>query len=150
VFCGAIWTCAKVTGAAQCGAASGSGVTLNDQPKLLNSDTVQYKIITSICASSTGSLTNTAVTTVGSDYSDPTPGISTDVNSLFPVADLSIIKSDSQNISAPGAHLTYTILVTNSGPSNVLAGVSVVDSFSSNFVTPLSWNCVASSGFCTG
>src|SRR5205085_2160953 len=43
-----------------------------------------------------------------------------------PVADLSIVKSDGATSEIPGTNVTYTITVTNSGPSTV-TGATVSD-----------------------
>jgi len=151
-FCASSWVCTNRTVTAVCGTSSGNSTistTLVDQPELLYLDTVQYTITASICASSNGTLSNTVVAIVGAGYTDPTPASATDTDDLYPVADLSIVKSDNQNVSAPGASLTYTIIVTNTGPSDVRTGVSVIDSFSSFFIPPINWDCVATNGLCT-
>ena len=59
---------------------------------------------------------------------DPTGGnnSSTDTDTLTPEADLSITKSDSQTTEVPGTNVTYTITVTNNGPSSV-TGATVSD-----------------------
>ncbi len=70
-----------------------------------------------------GSVTNTASATAG--------GVTSDTDSetvTTPVADLSITKTDGSNTAAPGQGITYTIVVTNNGPSNV-SGATVVDTF---------------------
>ena len=52
---------------------------------------------------------------------DPAPGNNgaTDNNPVGPQADLTITKASTPNPYVPGALLTYTIVVSNAGPSNV-------------------------------
>src|SRR5262249_28787135 len=59
---------------------------------------------------------------------DPTPGnnTTTDTDTLTPQADLSITKSDGHDTDSPDSSTTYTITVTNHGPSTV-SGASVSD-----------------------
>ena len=46
---------------------------------------------------------------------------------ITPVAELSVSKSSTPQPYVPGAALTYTLVVTNAGPSDVI-GAPVVDS----------------------
>src|SRR4029079_9862468 len=59
---------------------------------------------------------------------DPNPAnnSATDTDTLTPLTDLGITKSDSADPVSPGDPLTYTLSVTNSGPSNS-TGVTSVD-----------------------
>jgi len=96
-------------------------------------------------------LTNTA--TVSSGSTDPNPGnesgsATTTVGPSFgPFADLSITKTDGVTTATPGGSVTYSIAVSNSGPSNV-TGATVADTFPAT-LTCL-WTCVgAGGGTCT-
>jgi uncharacterized repeat protein (TIGR01451 family) len=60
------------------------------------------------------------------------------------VADLSISISNAQNSSIPGTEITYTILVTNHGPSAV-TGAQVIDTLA-GVLSGVTWNCTASFG----
>ena len=51
---------------------------------------------------------------------DPSDDEATDTTSVTPTADLSITKSDGQTEAVPGEALTYTIVVSNAGPSAVV------------------------------
>ncbi|MEP0804172.1 MAG: DUF11 domain-containing protein, partial [Chloroflexota bacterium] len=66
-----------------------------------------------------------------------------------PIAvDLSITKTDGSTTYTPGASVTYTIVVTNSGPNNV-SGATVTDTFPA-IITAASWTCVpAGAATCT-
>ncbi|HEY6166678.1 MAG TPA: MBG domain-containing protein, partial [Verrucomicrobiae bacterium] len=88
---------------------------------LANGDSISYTLTVSAPAS--GSLTNTA--TASSPTSDPNPTNNTSppvTASVTPAADLQVFKSGATNVIA-GQNLTYTITVTNNGPS---AAASVV------------------------
>ena len=79
----------------------------------------------------TGNLVNTAQVTVpgGAPYSDPSPAnnSATDTDAPgTPVVDLAITKTDGQAAYVPGAVITYTLEVTNAGPSTA-RGFSVSD-----------------------
>src|SRR5262249_9441419 len=59
---------------------------------------------------------------------DPNPGNNnnTDTDTLTPQADLSITKTDDVTSVVPGTSTTYTVVVSNAGPSDV-TGASVSD-----------------------
>ena len=84
-------------------------------------------------AAATGTMANTATVTPGSGETNTT-GVSvsaTDTDTLTPTVDLAISQTDNaggnsstaaQGTVVPGNAVTYTITVTNTGPSNVVAG----------------------------
>src|SRR5207249_2039365 len=79
------------------------------------------------------SLTNTA-TIDSSPVSDPTPGnnSASDTDTVTKSADLAITKSDAVTSVTAGTSTTYTITLTNNGPSTVPAGVVVKDTIPAN------------------
>src|SRR4029450_6510508 len=88
----------------------------------------------------TGSLVNTATATpLGG-----TPTGVTDTDTLTPQADLSITKTDGQTSAVPGTPTTYTIVVTNAGPS-AATNVLVADAFPAA-LTGVTWTGVGSTG----
>ena len=73
----------------------------------------------------TGTLSNTATVAPPTGVTDPTPGnnTDTDIDTLTPQADLSIAKTNSATSVVPGTNTTYTIAVTNNGPSTVTGAI---------------------------
>ena len=95
-------------------------------------------------AGTTGALINTATVTPPLEVTDPVPGdnAASDTNPTGPQANLAISKVSSPNPYVPGTLLTYTVVVTNDGPSNV-SNARVQDSLPpalAGFV----WTCMAS------
>src|SRR6185369_14339855 len=79
-------------------------------------------------AQATGTLVNTVTVAAPSGTTDPNANndTSSDTDTLTPTADLTISKTDGQTTAVPGATVTYTIVVSNSGPSTV-GSVTVTD-----------------------
>ena len=94
----------------------------------------------------TGSLTNTATVSPPAGVTDPDPAnnSATDTDTLTPQADLSVTKTDGVTSAVPGTQNTYTIVVSNHGPSAV-SGASVSDPLPAG-VTAATWTATASSG----
>src|SRR5262249_48726080 len=72
----------------------------------------------------------------------------TDNNPVGPQADLTISKAGSPNPYVPGAALTYTIVVTNAGPSNV-TGARVQDALPAPLAS-FTWTCTPTTGAACG
>lgn len=91
-----------------------------------------------------GTITNTV--TVSSDTTDPLPinNSATQTTTVTSQADLLISKDDGLTSALPGTVITYTIIVTNAGPSAV-TNAPVADALPAA-ITDASWNCGASSG----
>ncbi|MEM1334983.1 MAG: hypothetical protein AAGG08_16155, partial [Actinomycetota bacterium] len=106
---------------------SGSG-DLAETLSLPPSSSVTYTATCQIDPGATGSLTNTA--TVSSTTPDPdgSNASATDTDTLEPTADLRITKDNGTAFSIPGTQTTYTIQVSNAGPSAV-PDAAVVDVF---------------------
>jgi uncharacterized repeat protein (TIGR01451 family) len=122
---GATWSCTASAGS-NC-AATGSG-NIDDTVGLLPSGTLTYTLTATLNPAATGSLANTAAITLAPGATDPTPTNNTasDTDTLTPRADLSVAQSDSPDPVAPGATLTYTLQVTNLGPSSS-TGMTLLD-----------------------
>jgi uncharacterized repeat protein (TIGR01451 family) len=148
VFTGVTWTCAASSGSS-CGAPSGSG-NINQTVNLLPGGTATYTATGTIASTATGSLANTASVGVPSGFTDPVSAnnAATDTDTLTPQANLGITKTDGLGTALPGNAVTYTITVTNAGPS-AAAGATVADTFPAA-LTGVTWTCGASAGSTCG
>ena len=140
-------TCVASVGSA-CAAGPVAG-NINDVASLLAGGTATYTATCNIQATAIGALSNTATATVGG-VTDPATGnnTATDTDTLVPTADVSITKTDGSPTATPGAPVTYTIVVTNAGPS-AAPTVNVLDLFPPT-LTSCATTCVgAGGGLCT-
>ncbi|WP_022970186.1 beta strand repeat-containing protein, partial [Arenimonas oryziterrae] len=139
------WTCAVTTAGVgsvttACGAASGSG-NINTTATLRNGGVVTYTVAATVAGTATGTIANTATVTAPAGTTDPTPAnnSATDTNNVTPVADLSVTKTDGAASVNAGGATSYTIVVTNNGPSDVTAA-TVVDTAPAG-LTIGAWTC---------
>lgn len=97
-------------------------------PQLLvgNANALTYTITATINPAATTALSNTATVTATGDTVPANNTSTAVVTTLTPNADLGVTKSVSTANAQPGDQLTYTILVTNNGPS-VAQGVTLTD-----------------------
>ena len=73
-----------------------------------------------IAPDATGDLVNTATVAAGSGATDTDPAnnSATDTDTqATPEVDLAVVKDDGQTTYVPGTPISYTITVTNAGPS---------------------------------
>ena len=98
--------------------------------------------------SATGSLTNRVRVAPPPGVTDPNPGnnTDTDTDTLTPEADLSIMKTDGATSVVPGTSTTYTIVVSNAGPSAV-SGAAVLDSVPIG-AAAATWAFASATGIC--
>jgi uncharacterized repeat protein (TIGR01451 family) len=101
--------------------ASGSG-SISDSPTIPAGGAVTYVVSATIRSSATGTLVNTATASA----SDAATVTATDSDSLTAHATLGITKTDGVTSVTAGATDTYTIVVSNSGPSDA-ANLNVAD-----------------------
>jgi uncharacterized repeat protein (TIGR01451 family) len=122
---GVTWTCVPA-GGATC-TPSGSG-NINDTVNLPVGGTATYMATGTIDAGATGTLSNTATVAPAGGIGDPNPAnnSATDVDTLTPQADLGIAKADSADPVFPRDPLTYTLTISNAGPSDS-ASVTATD-----------------------
>ncbi len=120
------WTAVASPGSSVA-ASSGTG-DIDTTVTLLPGGTATFTVNGNIDPSATGTLTNTAAAAAPSGVTDPDPSnnTATDTDTLAPVADLSITKTDGATDVVAGTSTTYTIVVTNGGPS-VATAASVND-----------------------
>ncbi len=112
------WTVVYAGGAT--GNASGTG-SISELVNMPSGATATYTYVVSVPSSYTGSFVNTATVAVPAGVTDPTPAnnLATDTDTQNSVADLKITNTDGKTQYVPGTTNTYTMVVTNDGPSNV-------------------------------
>jgi uncharacterized repeat protein (TIGR01451 family) len=140
------WSCVGA-GGGTC-TASGSG-NINDTVNLPSGGSTTYTASCAINPSATGTLSNTATVAAPGGVTDPSLGnnSATDSDTLAPSADLAVTKTNGTTSSTPGGSTTYTIVASNTGPSNA-SGATVADTFPASLTC--TWSCVgAGGGTCT-
>ena len=139
------WTCAA-SGGAVC-SPSGTGDVM-DTVDLPSGATVTYTVSGDVDADATGLLVNTVAVTAPGAVTDPdlSNNSATDVDNLVPTADLSVTKTDGVATEVPGSPVSYTVVVSNAGPSDVV-GATVIDVLPASLLGG-SWTCVAAGGAC--
>ena len=95
---------------------------------LASGGTRSFDLTVTIDPAATSTLSNTATVAPPAGVTDPTPGndSATDADTLTPQADLSIAKNDGATTAVPGTNTTYTITMSNNGPSTI-TGATVSD-----------------------
>jgi hypothetical protein len=75
----------------------------------------------------TGNLVNTATVTTGTGQTDPTPAnnTATDTDTAAPSTDLTITKTDGSPTYTAGASISYSIVVSNAGPSKMFTSCAM-------------------------
>ena len=141
------WTCAGA-GGGTCSAA-GAG-NINDIVNLPSGGSITYTATCAIPASTAAGtvIANTATVTAPVGIPDPVPGnnSATDTDTTVVSADLAISKTDGVTSVVAGDVLTYTIVASNTGPSDALAS-TVADTFPAGL--SCTWTCVGAGGTCT-
>jgi uncharacterized repeat protein (TIGR01451 family) len=109
---------ASSAGGTVTGPSSGSGA-LATTVDLPTGATVAFSFTVQVDPAATGTLANTATVSPPAGTTDPNPAndSDTDTDSLTPHADLSITKAVGPGPYAIGEDVTYTLTVTNHGPS---------------------------------
>jgi uncharacterized repeat protein (TIGR01451 family) len=125
ILTGATFTASGTGGAS--GFANGSG-NISQTVNLPVNSTITYTVTATISAGATGTLSNTATVTAPSGVLDPSTGnnSATDSDTLSPKADLRVSQTVSNATPNVNDLITYTITLTNAGPSNA-TGVSLLD-----------------------
>ncbi len=134
------WTCVGA-GGGTC-AAAGSGNINDATVNLPAGASVTYTAVCTISAAATGTLSNTATVTLAGDP-NAANNSATDSDTLVPVANVGITKSDGTVTAAPGGSTTYTIVASNVGPSNA-SGSTVADTFPASLTC--TWTCAGTGG----
>jgi uncharacterized repeat protein (TIGR01451 family) len=138
------WTCVGAGGGTCTAAGSGN---INNTVNLPAGGSVTYTASCTVAPGATGSLSNTATVAAPAGVTDPNPAnnSATDTDTLVASANLAISKIDTPDPVLAGQNVTYTITVSNGGPS---AGASVTLSdplpAGTTFVSlsaPGGWSC---------
>jgi uncharacterized repeat protein (TIGR01451 family) len=149
---------ASLTGVTVTSQTSGSATATGSAPTLTGNtisdlsldmpsgSVVTYTVKGTVSASATGSLVTTATVTPPSGVVDANSNIAVDTDTITPQADLKITNSDGPGIvsAIPGQTIQYTVVVTNTGPSNV-TGAQVSDVIS-NMLSGVTVTAVSSAG----
>ncbi len=85
---------------------------------LANGDSITLHVTVHVDEARTAGLSNTAAVTADQVDQDPSDDSATETTAVDEQADLSISKSDSADPALAGDDLTYTLVVTNDGPSD--------------------------------
>ncbi|MFM8636123.1 MAG: FKBP-type peptidyl-prolyl cis-trans isomerase, partial [Planctomycetia bacterium] len=143
----AAWTVTFDAGSS--GPRSGTG-TISDTIALKTGEKATYTVTALTTSTATGNLVNTATVQPPSGTTDKTPRDNTDTETdvAAPKADLRISKTDGVTKYSPGVPLTYTIVVTNDGPSFV-TDARVLDDLPAVF-TNVSWKVTSYTGTGSG
>jgi uncharacterized repeat protein (TIGR01451 family) len=118
-FTNVSWFVVLNPGALSASPASGSGDINNATAQLQPGGSVTFFASGQISASPTGPIANTVTVATPAGTTDPTPDNNsvTDIDTLL--VDLAVTVADGTTTVVPGTSNTYTITVTNNGPSTV-------------------------------
>ncbi|MDQ3012209.1 MAG: DUF11 domain-containing protein [Acidobacteriota bacterium] len=143
------WTCTASAGSS-CSAPNGNVNLNNTAVNLLVGGTATINLTVTVSSNVTGTVSNTATVAAPAGITDPNPAnnSATDTDTLTPVADLAITKTNNTTTVTAGTQVTYTITATNNGPSAV-TGASVTDTLPAT-LTNATWTCTASIGSSCG
>lgn len=142
----ASWTCTASAGGS-CAASNGTG-SINTTVNLSPGATATFIIMTSVAPAATGSLVNTATVTspVAVPDTAPSNNSATDTDTINPSADLAITKTASPNPVNATGEVTFTINVTNNGPSTA-NDVTVTDPLATGLTLV---SATSTQGSCSG
>jgi uncharacterized repeat protein (TIGR01451 family) len=142
VISGVSATCGNASAGASCPTAvSVSGNTISGSiPTLASGASLEINITGVVAANATGTISNTATIGLPPGVSDPDPGnnTSTVATPITPTADVSILKTSPSN-ATPGSSISYTLLISNAGPSSA-NGTSFLDNVNSQ-ISGLTASC---------
>ena len=140
----ASWTCTGASGGG-CDTTNGLG-DIDATVDLLPGGTATFTVSATIAAGATGTLSNTATVDAPAGVTDTNTAnnTATDTTLLAPQVDLTVTKTDGVTSVTAGGTITYTIVVTNDGPSAV-AGATLVDVLPAE-LRDATWTCSGTAG----
>src|SRR4029079_14301044 len=141
---GVAWTCSASAGSA-C-PASGSGNAINTTDSLLPGGTASFTVTATVPASARGVIANTATISAPAGVAETAPAdnAATDTTSVTPTGDLIITKTDGRTTMAAVEADSYTVTVTNAGPSTITD--AAISDASPAALLGATWTCTASPG----
>jgi len=147
------WVCAGSTGSASgCTGSPGLAGDFSDLVDLPAGSSITYQVTANVLSSATGALENTVSVTMPGGVIEPTPedNIATDSDGQDSHADLSVSKDDGITITSPGYAITYTVVVSNSSPSDVTG--ALVEDLIPGEIDSWTWDCstISATGGATG
>jgi uncharacterized repeat protein (TIGR01451 family) len=144
IFTNVSYTATQLGGAS--GFSASGAANINDTVVMPPGSKITYKAKGKVNPSATGTISNTASVTPPAEINDPNPGnnTATDMDSITVKADLKVTVTDGKTAAVPGTKDTYTIVVTNVGPSNI-AGAVIQDHFPNTF-TGITFTATQSGG----
>lgn len=144
IFSGVTYS-ATQTGGAYGYTVSGSG-NINDTVTLPSGTSITYRATGKLSAAATGTFSDKASVTLPSGITDPNTSnnSATDTDPITFKADLNVTITDGKTSATAGSTNTYTMVVTNTGPSNV-SGAVIKDTFPSTF-TGVTYTATQSGG----
>ena len=113
-------------------------------PTLPNGGSISFTVTATVTATS-GTVANIFTATPPGGTTDPTPATVTDTDTVNPIADLTVTKSDGVASVNAGAATTYTLTLTNNGPS-AANGATVSDAVAAGLTKTAIGACVAAGG----
>jgi uncharacterized repeat protein (TIGR01451 family) len=139
------WACVHDTNST-CTAVPPAGGNVTDSINLAVGEGVTYTVVATVTGGATGSLANTATVAPPISVTDPVSSNDSLTDTDFHQnADLAVTMTDGVTTYTAGGTVTYTIIVTNNGPSNVPTTVSFSDQKPTQ-VSSWTWSLVASGG----
>jgi uncharacterized repeat protein (TIGR01451 family) len=142
VISGVTASCGNASAGSSCPATvSVSGNTVSGSiPTLASGASVEITITGVVAPNATGTISNTATIGLPSGVTDPdlTNNTSVVTTPITPTADVSILKTAPSN-ATPGSAISYTLLISNAGPSSA-NGTSFLDNVNSQ-ISGLTASC---------
>ena len=133
------WACTTLINATGCDPISASTTNFTDTIDIQNGGSITYTVTAYISSSASGDLVNTATVSSGTDTDT-----NSDTDTPQRVADLAISKNAPTDVYEAGDTITYTVVVSNNGPSKA-TGFDISDIVPAQ-LKGVSVACVASGG----
>ncbi|GAB4433801.1 MAG: hypothetical protein Kow0031_15420 [Anaerolineae bacterium] len=137
------WSCIAGLGG-ECPTVSSGNGNINTTVNLYPNGFVTFRVSGKVNPAANGTLTNTVTVDAPAGIldSDTANNRATDTSALTPQVDVQVSKSHTGS-AVPGTAITYTIQVSNTGPS--VTAVDVEEIFPAG-ITNVAWTCDASAG----